>query len=180
MPITRTDLLFKLSTTAGSAGNSQPQVVTNNSLGKYISTSQIAAGNINNLFDNISGSENSASQSDYRCVFVHNSHATLTLLAAVAWIAAEVPGGADCSIGVDPTPAGPIGQVTSQAVAIGNETTAPAGVTFSSPTTKSAGVVLGDIPAGHCRALWIKRTATNSAALNTDGVTVSVEGDTAA
>jgi hypothetical protein len=52
--------------------------------------------------------------------------------------------------------------------------------TFSSPTTKGTGLALGDIAAGSCRAIWIKRTAANSAALNNDGVTIRIEGDTAA
>lgn len=180
MPIVSTDIIFKLSITSGSAGNSLAQANANQSLGKYISTSAIASGSLNNLYDNISGAENAASNSDYRCIFVHNSHSTLTLQAAVAWISAEVPGGADCFIGVDPAAASPIGQSSNQAAAIGDELTAPGGVTFTNPTTKSGGIVLGDIPPGQCKAIWMKRSATNSTALSNDGATVRVEGDTAA
>jgi hypothetical protein len=41
-----------------------------------------------------------------------------------------------------------------------------------------AGVALGNIPAGQCKAFWIRRTAANSAALSNDGVTIAVAGDT--
>ena len=56
--------------------------------------------------------------------------------------------------------------------------TAPAGVTFSSPTTVGAGVALGTIGAGQVKAFWIRRTAANSSALSNDGVTIAVTGDT--
>lgn len=180
MPIVSTDIIFKLSTTAGTAGNSNTQPNVNQSLGGFISTSAIASGSLNNLFDNISGAENAASQSDYRCIFIHNAHPTLTLQATVAWLSAEVPGGADAYIGVDPAPASVIANVGSQAGIIADEISPPAGTTFSNPTTKSEGVTIGDLPPGQCRALWIKRSANNSTALASDGVTIRVEGDTAA
>lgn len=180
MPITSSDILFKLSTKTGSAGNSQAQGNPNNSLGKYISTTAIVDNTLNNLFDNISGDENAASAVDYRCFFVHNAHGTLTLLGAVAWISAEVAGGASIAIGVDPAAASAIGSSSAQAAEIASETVAPAGVTFSSPTTKGAGISLGDIPPGQCRAIWVRRTAANSAPLDNDGATIRVEGDTAA
>lgn len=180
MAITASDILFKLSTTSGSAGNSTAQGNVNNSLGKYISTTEITDNTLNNLFDNISGDENAASTVDYRCFFVHNSHASLTWLSVVAWISAEVSGGASVAIGVDTTAASAIGSASAQALTVANETTAPAGVSFSTATTKGAGVSLGDIPAGQCRAIWVRRTAANNAAVDSDGATIRCEGDTAA
>jgi hypothetical protein len=182
MPISSSDILFKLSTKSGSAGNSTAQGNVNNSLGKYISTTQITDATLNNLFDNISGDENAASTVDYRCIFIHNAHATLTLLSPVVWLSAEVAGGASIAIAIDDIAASAIGSASAQADEIANETTAPgAGVgTFSSPTSKGAGLSLADLPAGQCRAIWIKRTAANTAALDSDGVTIRVEGDTAA
>ncbi|HEY9334362.1 MAG TPA: hypothetical protein VIQ79_08075, partial [Kribbella sp.] len=61
---------------------------------------------------------------------------------------------------------------------IANKTTAPAGVTFSSPTNAATGVALGTIPAGQCKAFWVRRTAANTAALSNDGVTLAITGDT--
>ena len=180
MPISSSDLLFKYSTSTGSAGNTTAQGTPNNSLGKYISTTQWTGGTLNDLYDDITGDENANSIIDYRCIFIHNNHGSLTLLSPKLWIASEVAGGANISLGVDTIAASVVGSSSAQALLIANENTAPSGVSFSSPTTKSAGLSLGDIPAGQCKAFWFKRTATNSAALNNDGVTVQVEGDTTA
>jgi hypothetical protein len=179
MPIVEADLLYKLSTVAGAAGNTQAQPDPNASLGKYISTTEVNLGApLRNLFDDVTGDENAAADVEYRCLFVHNSHATITWLGAVAWISAEVAGGADVAIGVDPAGPSPIGQVAAQAAQIANEGAAPAGVAFSAPVTKETGLALGDLDAGECRAIWVRRTATDSAAKNNDGCTLSVSGDT--
>jgi len=181
MPIVSADIKWKLSVKTGSAGNSTAGTAAG-SLGKYISTTEIVDNTINNLFDNISGDENAASTVDYRCIFVHNSHATLTLLSPVVWLSAEVANGASAAIAIDDLAASAIGSASAQADEIANETTAPgSGVgSFSSPTTKGTGLALSDIPAGQCRAVWVRRTAANTAALDNDGVTIRVEGDTAA
>src|SRR6185295_15387597 len=98
MAITASDILYKLSLLTGSAGNSAAQPDPNASLGKYISTTQISGTPLNNLFDNVSGDENAASESEYRLIFVHNNHGSLTLLSPVVWISAEVSGGAVIAI----------------------------------------------------------------------------------
>jgi len=180
MAITATDILFKLSIKTGTAGNQNAQSDVNASLGKYISTTQITDATLNNLFDDVSGDENAASDVEYRCIFVHNAHATLTWQSVVAWLSAEVSGGANAAIAIDDIAASPIGQATAQADEVVNEDTAPTGEAFSSPTTKATGLSIGDLAAGTCRAIWVRRTATNSAALDSDGVTVRCEGDTAA
>jgi hypothetical protein len=181
VPIATTDLHLRLSIKTGTAGNQAAQPDPNQSLGKYISTTDMVDATLNNLFDDISGDENAASTVDYRCIFIYNAHATLTLLSAVVWLSAEVAGGANAAIAVDNVAASVIGATAAQADQIVNETTAPSAVSaFSSPTTKAAGLALGNIAPGQCRAIWVRRTATNSAALNNDGVTVRVEGDTTA
>jgi hypothetical protein len=181
MPIASSDLLWKLSIKTGSAGNSAAQPDPNASLGKYISTTQITDNTLNNLFDDISGDENAASTVDYRCIFVHNNHGSLTLQAPKVWLSAEVSGGANIAIATDNTAASAIGSASAQADQIANETTAPSAVSaFSSPTTKGTGLSLSDLPPGQCRAIWVRRTAANTAALNNDGVTLRIEGDTSA
>lgn len=180
MAITATDLLFKLSVVTGSAGNSTAQADPNASLGKYISTTQLSTA-ANGLFDNISGAENAASTIDYRCVFVHNAHATLTYQNAVVYLSAEVAGGAGVAIAVDSVAASALANASAQALQIANENTAPAGpLTFSSPTTAGTGLALGNIGPGQVKAFWVRRTAANSAALDNDGVTFGISGDTAA
>mgnify|MGYP003636848781 CR=1 FL=1 len=180
MPISASDIKIKLSIKTGSAGNAAAQSDTDESLGKYISTTEIIDATVHNIFDQISGDENAASTVEYRCFFVHNAHATLTLQGAIAWISAEVAGGATAAFGVDTTAASAVGSAPAQALEVVNETTAPAGVSFSTATTKGTGITIGNITAGQCRAIWLRRTAANSAAANNDGVTISVEGDTGA
>lgn len=181
MPITATDILFKLATTAGAAGNSLAQGDPNASLGKYVSTTQVSSTALNNLFDNISGAENAASDVEYRCFFVHNAHATLTLQSAVVYLSGGDPaGGANVAIGVDTTAASAIGSASAQALQVADEGTAPAGVSFSTPTTAGTGLALGNIGPGQCRAVWVRRAAANTAAVNAETVTIAVSGDTAA
>jgi len=176
--ITSGEILLKRSVTTGSAGNSVAQADPNASLGKYISTTAWAGGSLNDLYDDVSGAENAASTVDYRCIFVHNSNAANALQNAVVWLSAEVSGGTNIAVGADTTAASALGNASAQALTIASETTAPAGVTFSSPTTAGTGVSLGNIPVGNVKAFWIRRTATNSAALSADGVTLTVTGDT--
>lgn len=170
------EILFKFSV-AAAAGNTTAGTAAT-SLGDQISTTAWAGGVANDLYDDISGAENAASTVDYRCIFVHNSNASNALENAVVYLSAEVAGGASIAVGADTTAASVIASGSTQALTVANETTAPAGVTFSSPTTVGAGVALGNIPAGQCKAFWIRRTAANSAALSADGVTIAVAGDT--
>lgn len=171
------DIAWRYSTTAGTAGNTTAGTALG-SLGKYISTTAWAGGVAQDLFDDLSGAANAASQVDYRCIFIYNSNAANAYQNAVVFIASEVAGGASIAIGVDTTAASALGSATAQALTIANVTTAPAGVTFSSPTTAATGIALGTIPVGNVRAFWVRRTAANTAALSGDGVTLSTSGDT--
>jgi hypothetical protein len=178
MAIVGTDILYKFSV-AAAAGNTTAGTAAG-SLGDQISTTQITDATLNNLFDDISGDENAASTVDYRGYFVHNNHGSLTWTAPKVWLSAEVAGGASAAIAVDTVAASVIASGSTQMTTIANETTAPAGQSFSSPTTKGTGLALSDLPAGQCKGIWVRRTAANTSAVNNDGVTVRVEGDTAA
>jgi hypothetical protein len=105
----------------------------------------------------------------------------LTWQNVVAWLSAEVANGAVATIAIDSIAASAIGSSSAQAALIATEGDAPSGVgSFSGPTSKGAGLSLGSIAAGYCRAIWVKRSAANTAALNNDGVTIRCEGDTGA
>jgi hypothetical protein len=175
--IVAADIAWRYSTTAGAAGNTTAGTALG-SLGRYISTTAWAGGVAQDLFDDLTGAANAASQVDYRCIFIYNSNAANAYQNAVVYIASEVAGGASIAIGVDTTAASALGSATAQALTIANTTTAPAGVTFSSPTTAATGIALGTIPVGNVRAFWVRRTAANTAALSNDGVTLSTSGDT--
>lgn len=180
MPIANTDLRVRYSTLADGGGNVNPQANVNLSLGRFISITDYINATKNNLFRDVTGDENAAGSIVYRCLFIANMHPTITWLDVKFWLPTEVVGGANIAIGVDPTAASPVGSAAAQALTLPNEFTAPAGVAFSAPGLKANGLSLGDIAPGQCRAVWFQRTATNSGAMNDDGVNFAVEGDTTA
>lgn len=171
------DILYKYSV-AAAAGNTTGSSA-NASLGDQISTTAWAGSVLNDLFDDISGAENAASTVDYRCIFIHNNNGANTFENPKVYLSAETAGGASIAIAIDDIAASAIGSGSPQAAAIGAETTAPTGVgAFSSPTTSGTGLALGNLTTGQCRAIWVRRTAANTAALSADGVTIAVTGDT--
>lgn len=177
MPLVEADIRFHLATLAGTAGFQQASTGSG-SLGKYISTTELSkAGVLHALFDLVTGDENATPEAEFRAFFVRNAHATLTLFNAVLWVASEIAGGASMAISIDATPTSPVGQSAAQAKQVANEDTAPASQSFSAPTTKAAALALGDIPAGSCRAVWVRRTTVNSTALDPDGGTLRLAGD---
>jgi hypothetical protein len=178
MAITATDILYKFSVSAA-AGDTTAGTAAG-SLGDQISTTQITDATLNNLFDDVSGDENAASDVEYRCFFVHNNHASLSWQNVVVWLSAEVGSGASAAISVDTTGITAKGSGSAQAKTVADESTAPSSQTFTSPTTKGTGLSIGTIPAGSVQAIWVRRTAANTAAVNNDGVTIRCEGDTAA
>jgi hypothetical protein len=181
MAIVSTDIVYRGSVLTGSAGDSTAQATPSQWLGKYVATTVVGTG-ANALFDDISGAENAANTVDYRCIFILNNHATLALLNPVVYLSAEVAGGAGIALATDNIAASAKASASAQAAQVANETTAPTGVSaFSSPTNAGAGLSLGaTLPAGQVKAVWVRRTAASSAALDADGVTLAVSGDTAA
>lgn len=179
MAVIADDIGFYLSNPALSSGFSGAQASPNASLGEFISTTEIVDATLHNLFDVITGDENAAEDVEYRCFFIRNANATDTWLSVVVWMSAEVAGGANAAIGLDPAGVVAEDAGTAQAAVIATESDAPAGVSFSSPTTKGAGLAVGDIGPEEVIAVWVRRTATDSAAQDLDGVTIRAEGDTA-
>lgn len=178
MAVASGDIDFYLSVTSGSGPGGTDASTPAGSLGEFLSSTEITDSSLHNLFDVVTGDENADSDVEYRCFFVVNSNATDTLYNAVTWISAETGGGASIAIGLDPVGVVDEDDATAQAATIADESTAPGGVTFTTPTTKGGGLTIGDIPPGDCQAIWVRRTAADSAALDTDSGTFRVEGDT--
>lgn len=186
--IASTDVLFMLSAPGATAGNSVTGA-PGDSWGNYISTTQMSSTPLNNLFPDITGAQNAADQVDYACVFVLNNTASgNSMLNTVVWLPNSlfVPGGATVSIAADPTGTSAKGTSSQQAVKITAATNAPAGVSgwvgpsVSAPVAPSYtnGIQLGTIAPNFCAAIWVRRTATNSAPVNNDGFTFEVDFDT--
>ncbi len=169
MPITATDIVFRLS---GGSGNTDP----NASLGGAKSSTAITSASLANLFDNVSGAESAAGDTEYRCFYVHNAHATLTLQNAQIYIGTNTPStdsAVEISLGTS--------AVNGTEQTIANESTAPTGTSFSSAAGSGSALSIGNIPAGQHKAIWVKRIiSTAGAAYNTDSVVITVFGDTAA
>ena len=162
MAIVSGDIVYRLS---GGASNSDPSL----SIGGV--KSSVSAGS--NLFDALTSAEAAAGDIEYRCFYVHNAHATLTMLSARSFIPTNTSSpDTILEIGVG------VAAVNGTETPVANESTAPAGVTFSSPTDYASGVALGDIPPGQHRAVWLRRTVTASAASATDVSTVRTQCDT--
>jgi hypothetical protein len=179
MAISASDILFKKSINTG-PGNSTAQGDNNDSIGGFMSSTQITDATLHNLFDVVTGDENAASDVEYRCFFIHNNHGSLTWESVKVWLFSETGGGAAAAIALDGTGVVSATSASAQAERIANEGTAPSGESFSSPTSKGTGLSAGNIGAGQCIAVWVRRTAANTAALDTDGVVIRAEGDTAA
>ena len=179
MAITATEIQFRMSTKTGSAGDTTASTGPE-CLGKYASTTELTDALLHDLFDLVTGDDNAASDVEYRCFFVYNAHGTLTWESVVVWIDTEVAGGTDVALSVDTTAASDIDAAPAQAKEIADEDTAPSTQTFTAPTTKATGLSIGDLAPDEVRAVWVRRTAANTAAVDNDGATIKVAGDTAA
>lgn len=167
------DVLSRLS---GGASNTSPAA----SLGGAMSSQAggiIVSAVIRNLFDDVSGDESAAGDAEYRCFYIVNAHATLTWLGVKAWVSlvSDSPD-TEFDIGLDPAAVG-----SNSAISLGSEQEAPTGITFSRPTSKSAGLTIGDVPPGARKAVWLRRTVTAGAsAFSNDRARIAFEGDSSA
>lgn len=161
MPIASADIELRLS---GGASNSNPLT----SLGGAMSD---VDATLSTLFAIADGPECTTGGVKYRMAYVTNISA-LTLEAAKAWLSANTPSpGTSFDIGLGTS--GLNG--TEQTVA--NDTTAPAGVTFSAPGTAAAALLLGDLPAAGRYPVWFRRTTTAGASEHLgDSVSIQLDG----
>lgn len=168
--ISSPDLELRLS---GGSGNTTPAA----SLGGVMSAAGggvITSAAANNLFDDVTGTEAGAGDVEYRGVYFKNAHADHTLESAVCWIdSLTTSSGTEFDMGLDPAGVGSTGAT------IANESTAPAGVTFTRPTSKGAGLSIGNIVAGSRIQVWIRRTVSAGATAASDTGSIRLEGDTA-
>jgi len=175
MAIAETDILYKLS---GGTSNTSPAA----SLGLAMST--VGGGIItktktfNSIFDDISGAEALAGDIEYRCIYVHNNHGSLTLTSAKVWIETNTANAKDMiDIGLD------LAGKNGTADDIADESTAPSpAVTFGHACTSYAtGLSLGDMAFSEKYAIWIRRTITADMTADDDEwFTLKTQGDTAA
>jgi hypothetical protein len=110
----------------------------------------------NGLFDDVTKAQALAGDTNYRCIYLKNTHASDTATSVSVWVNQDSLGADTISIGSDPAGVGN-GTSTGVATTVANEATAPGGVTFSQPLTEAGAINLGTFTFGTGRALWIKR-----------------------
>ena len=163
MPIISTDIKYRLS---GGASNSDPLL----SIGGIASTTTDAPAGI---FDDVTSGEAASGDTEYRCVYIKNTHGTLTALGTKIWIQTQTPS-ADTSVEI----ALGSSAVNGTETAVANENTAPSGPTFSSAANEGAALTIGDLAPGAHKAIWIKRIVGAAAAAANDSFTLRVKCDT--
>lgn len=185
-PLTTADLGFYLSVPTASAGSTDPGT-PGTSLGKYVSYSYVQEDGVP-PFSDVTAAEHLAGQVDYRCLFVVNSHATVTAHAFVGLLLqnGDITAGLleRYAFAADNTLATPSDYSSGvQASTVATATTAPSAIGAWSCNVETqaslsrghwGGADLGLIPPGYCKAFWIRRTAiaAEPEANPTDGATL--------
>jgi len=164
MPIVSSDLKIRYS--GGAANSNQAQ-----SIGGAKSSVEPTDNLLNNMFSDSLGNESLAGSTKYRLAYLHNGHATLTAKNVRIYILSNSTS-TDSTWAIGLASAGLNGTET----AIANEDTAPAGVSFSSPSDYATGLAPVDIPAGQHFGVWYRRTQSPGAAAN-DADTTSINFD---
>lgn len=174
MPIVTGDIIYRFSVAAAAGDTTAGAAAT--SLGDQVSTTAITDATLNNLFDDVSGAEAAAGDIEYRCIFVLNNHATLTLVDAEVVIDSQTAGGGTIDIALDNIAVSAKGSGSAQAAAVANESTGPGG---GAGSFGAGPLTIGDLAPGQVKGIWVRRTVTAGAgAVNPDGAILEVTGDT--
>ncbi|NOQ30254.1 MAG: hypothetical protein GQ570_03930 [Helicobacteraceae bacterium] len=142
---------------ASSGGGYLFVTVTSASLAVADQSDTITVTNVTNgTFDDISSSESFNGDTEYRGFYIKNTHGIDTAFGVKIWIDSQPVGADSLAIGVDPAGVGD-GSTGGVAVTIANEGVAPSGVTFTTPGSQGAGILIGDLLPGQCAAYWQRR-----------------------
>lgn len=154
---------------SGGSGNTDP----NASLGGVVSSTAVTDNTLNNLWDNVSGAESSAGDTEYRCIYIRDSHATLTAFTTKIWIDTDTTSSSTAvTIGLGTS------AVAGTEQTVADESTAPTGVSFSAAGVGTE-LTIGDLTAGQTKAVWIKRVVTAAgSAQDADTYILKVSCDT--
>ena len=167
MPIVNTDIVIRLS---GGSSNTDPNL----SLGGVISTTALTNNSLHNLFDEVSGTESLAGDTEYRGIYILNNHGSLTMKVTRVYISQNSTS-ADSEMDIAQADDG----LNATMETVANESTAPTGPTFSHPTTYAGGIDYGNIPFSQKYGLWCKRVINaGAAAITPDEVRFKVDCDT--
>lgn len=146
-------------------------------LGGSITGTEIISGDPTNLFDNVSSSESTLGDVEYRCLFIQNKNSTVDLLNAKVFILSNTTS-LDTRIEIGLGTSG----ISTPEQTIPNESTAPSGVTFLSAQDAQNGLNVGNLPSSNGYvAIWVKRTVDSGAeATIADQASIKIVGETTA
>lgn len=164
--ITSSDLKVLLS---GGASNADPDA----SLGGAVSSVELVDNTLNNLFDTVVGQESQTGDKEYRCIYIKNNHATLSLINPVVYVASQTTSETtDLKISVATETGSPVQSLP-------NENTQPSGQTFVLADGESNAISLGsDLAPGEVKALWVEWDITAGTVAIIDSATIQVRGET--
>jgi hypothetical protein len=172
MSVLASDMKLRYSVSTGAAGLATAGT-RDTALGKYVSTTDVSAPP-NAFYDDVSSAEALAGRTEYRCIFVYNSHATDSALNVTVTFSGEVAGGGATTMTLDNIAAGAANGAGALSATIASDTTAPTGVGTFATTQLS----IGTLAAGQAKAFWLKRVVgASTGPLVGDGFTITVGGD---
>lgn len=124
------------------------------------------------VYDSVTFPEAQTGDTEYRVVYITNSHAVRSLTLTALWVSAQTTSPtSDIAVGVAVEAAG------QDVTAIPSESTAPVGVTFSAPSSEGSGVSVGTLTAGQSRGVWLRRIVLpNTTSLTSDVCTLAWSG----
>lgn len=174
MPVSPSDIKWMLSVGSAAAGSTSEQTDKNLSLGGWMSTTPVPDSDLNNLFGNISGLQNQAGYTDYRCIFVYNSSLSDSIALGEITVSYDQPGGCEVGVGIDPIGPVPFDSTSQQAEAVSSGTEAPSGVLLVlSPTV----LVVPTLGPGECLGIWVGRSAGSSSPASPERCVISLSWD---
>lgn len=140
-------------------------IIADSSSGKYLTVDVVSAnlpgsdtsdsvtiGSLQNeLFDDVTGEEAALGDTNYRCFYVTNVHATDDIFNVRTFIEIQPVGADSIEIGLDPA------GLNGTPATIADETTAPAGVSFTTPGDLPSALLIGNLTPTDFFPVWVKR-----------------------
>lgn len=176
----------------GAASDGGAQADPDASFGGFRSSTEITDNSIENMFDNVSGAEASAGDTEYRCFCIKNTNGVSSWYNVKAFIQTNTPSGdSDIYFAVE-APAGVGGDTAGSCQLIVNESSAPTVGTgncsaWSQAANYAAGVGVNqgahdaNLDAGEIIFVWLKRViASSAAAYDNDSVVMRAQGEASA
>lgn len=169
MAIAASDIKLRISGANASATD------PNGSYGGAMSTVSggiIVTNVLNNDMDDITSAEASSGITIYHNYYYKNEHGSLTYISPKFYIDTQTNSG-DTSVAM-----ALVAEAKNVATTrLTNETTAPSGITFSTPANYAGGIAIGSLDSGDYRGIWVKYIVGSSASAVLDAYTLGIQGD---